>query len=258
LPVAGEMISLPNQGKKDAQSLQDGLCLHYFPNIPLDPPSNHRRRDARDSGFQRSLFNGTDSARSGDQPADQLPETSVEPKVPSVDKIKENAFQKGFVEGKKVGFESGTKKADPVINSLNRIIEQLENVNKVIQQEIEKEVVQLALSIAKKIVCHEVKTTQETVVCVAREALGRVENPGKINIKLNPDDLQFIEDTKSQLSQFLHNADHIRFEAEESIQSGGCLIETDRGDIDARIEKQFQAIEESFQSQFEAPKQENE
>ncbi len=117
---------------------------------------------------------------------------------------------------------------------------------------------QLALSIARKIVCHEVKTTQETVTCVAREALSRVNNPAKITIKLNPDDLQFIKDTRFQFSRFLRNVDNIRFEAEESIQSGGCLIETDRGDIDARIEKQFQAIEESFQTQFEQPPQESE
>ena len=127
-----------------------------------------------------------------------------------------------------------------------------------IHRKIEKEVAQLAVSIAKKIVCHEVKTTEETVVCVAREALSRVEDPGKIKVKLNPADLQFIQDTKSQLSHLLDDVESIRFEAEDSIQSGGCLIETDMGDIDARIEKQFQAIEESFQIEFDQPKQESE
>ena len=171
-------------------------------------------------------------------------------KVPSIDDIKEVAFQKGFLEGKRVGFESGSKRADSVIDSLNQILAQLENVRQEIYHEIEKEVAQLALSIARKIVCHEVKTTRETVTCVAREALSRVNNPAKIKIKLNPDDLQFIKDTRFQFSRFLRNVDNIDFEAEESIQSGGCLVETDRGDIDARIEKQFQAIEESFQAQL--------
>ena len=97
-----------------------------------------------------------------------------------------------------------------------------------------------------------------SVTCVARKALSQVDNPGKIKIKLNPGDLQFIKDTQDQLSHFLDNVDKIRFEAEESILSGGCLIETDRGDIDARIDKQFQAIEESFQTQFEMPPQESE
>jgi flagellar biosynthesis/type III secretory pathway protein FliH len=58
------------------------------------------------------------------------------------------------------------------------------------------------------------------------------------------------------LNHFLENIDDVHLEAEDSIQSGGCLIETDRGDIDARIEKQFEAIEEAFQTQFEQPQQE--
>ena len=155
-----------------------------------------------------------------------------------------------------MGFESGSKKAQAAIDGLKRALEQLQSVRADIHQELEKEVTHLALSIAKKIVCHEIKTTRETVVCVAREALARVDNPAKIKIKLNPDDLRFIKDTQSQFKLFLQNFDQVHFEAEESIQSGGCLIETDRGDIDARIERQFEAIEEAFQAQFDQPKPE--
>jgi flagellar assembly protein FliH len=251
---------LPDEVKKGSQSLQEGFRLHYFPNIPVDEPLNRCVSKTRNSDFERSLFKNMDldSACPDDEAAPQISESGAEAKGPSVNDIKETAFQKGFLEGKKVGFESGVKKADSVIDSLSQALAQLENIRQEIYQEIEKEVTQLALSIARKIVCHEVKTTQETVTCVARKALSRVDNPGKIKIKLNPGDLQFIKDTQDQFSHFLDNVDKIRFEAEESIQSGGCLIETDRGDIDARIEKQFQAIEESFRTQFEKPQQESE
>ena len=144
-----------------------------------------------------------------------------------------------------------------MVESLQQALEQLQNIRSEIHAEIEREVTHLALSIAKKIVCHEVKTTQETVVCVAREALNRVNNPGKIKIKLNPDDLRFLEKTQSRFSDFMQNMDQVEFEAEASIQSGGCLIETDRGDIDARIEKKFQGIEEAFQLQTEQSEQES-
>jgi len=251
---------LPDEVKKGSQVLQDDFRLHYFPNIPVDEPPNPCVSRTSNGDFQRSLFKNMDmdAACTDDGLAPEVPKTSAQDKGPSVDEIKEAAFQKGFLEGKRVGFESGSKKAGSVVGSLNQILGQLENIRQDIYQEIEKEVAQLALSIARKIVCHEVKTTQETVTCVAREALSRVNNPAKIKIKLNPDDLQFIKDTQFQFSRFLHNVDNIRFEAEESIQSGGCLVETDRGDIDARIEKQFKAIEESFQTQFEPPQQESE
>ena len=257
MPAAEEMISLPNRVKKESQTLQDSFRLHYFPDIPVDEPSDAECSRSSASGFQRIYFK-TKSATCSD--AAQAPgptETPEEKKGPSIDQIKANAFQQGFTEGEKVGFEAGIKRVDPLINSFNQGLEQLKNIRREIHQKIEKEVAQLALSIAKKIVCHEVKTTEETVVCVAREALSRVENPGKIKVKLNPADLQFIQDTKFQLSHFLDDVESIRFEAEDSIQSGGCLIETDMGDIDARIEKQLQAIEESFQIEFDQPKQES-
>lgn len=257
---------MPDEVKKGSQSLQEGFRLHYFPNIPVDEPLNPCISRTHNSDFQRSLFNSMDldPVGPGDDATPQISESRAEEKEdkedkgPSVDDIRETAFQKGFLEGKKVGFESGAKRADSVIDSLRQALGQLENIRQEIFQEIEKEVTQLALSIARKIVCHEVKTTQETVTCVARKALSQVDNPGKIKIKLNPGDLQFIKDTQDELSHFIDNVDKIRFEAEESIQSGGCLIETDRGDIDARIEKQFQAIEESFQTQVEPPQQESE
>jgi flagellar biosynthesis/type III secretory pathway protein FliH len=251
------MKSLPNRVKKESQALQDSFRLHYFPNIPVDEPPDVECSESSDSGFQRIHFENTNSTCSDAAQTPGLKEIPEEEKVPSIDEIKISAFQQGLTEGEKKGFEAGTKRVDPLIDSLNQTLLQLETIRKEIHQAIEKEVVRLALSIAKKIVCHEVKTSEETVVCVAREALSRVENPAKIKIKLNPADLQFIQDTKSQLSHFLHNAASIRFEAEDSIQSGGCVIETDMGNLDARIEKQFQAIEESFQIEFDDPKQES-
>jgi flagellar assembly protein FliH len=254
---AEEMKSLPSRVKKESQTLQDRFRLHYFPDIPVNEPPDVQSRKPGDSGFQRIHFKSMSSTGSDAAQTPDSRETPEEEKNPSIEEVKISAFQQGFTEGEKAGFEAGTKRVHPLINSFNQGLEQLKNLRREILQEVEKEVARLALSIAKKIVCHEVKTTEETVVCVAREALGRVEDPGKIKIKLNPADLQFIQDTESQLSHFLHDVESIRFEAEDSIQSGGCLIETDMGDIDARIEKQFQAIEESFQIEFDQPKEES-
>ena len=99
-------------------------------------------------------------------------------------------------------------------------------------------------------VCQEVKTNKEVVVCVAKAALSRVEAPGKIKIKLNPADLQFIQETKNQISALLEHVDKVSFEAEDAISSGGCVIETNMGEIDARIEKQLHIVEEMFHSEI--------
>ena len=107
------------------------------------------------------------------------------------------------------------------------------------------------MAIAKQVICQEVAFDRDIVVCVAREALAKVEDPGRIKIKMSPCDLKFIKETRSQLSNLVKNIDNVTLEAAENIQSGGCIIETDLGEIDARIEKQLQVVEESFRIAME-------
>ena len=126
------------------------------------------------------------------------------------------------------------------------MLHQLNILRKKTYQSIENELVELALAIARQVICQEIAMDREIVVCVAREALAKVDDPGKIKIKMNPADLQFINETRYQLSKLIDGVNNITVEPEENIQSGGCVIETDLGEIDARIEKQLQAVEESF------------
>ena len=151
-----------------------------------------------------------------------------------------------MIEGEQKGFELTTRKIEPLITSIQLALIKLSDIRVEIYQQIETEVVELALAIARKVICREVSTDKETVVCVAREALSKVDDPGNIKIKMNPADLQFVNETKYQLSDLMADVNNVTLEAEENIQSGGCVIETDLGEIDARIEKQLQAVEESF------------
>ena len=162
-----------------------------------------------------------------------------------------DGFEKGMKEGEKHGFELAAKKLEPLLDSLQQGLLQLKNLRQDTYQRIEKEVVELALAIARKVICREIEVDKEVVVCVAREALTQVKDPGNIKIKLNPSDLEFINQTKYQLSELIGDIDNVTLESEDSIQSGGCVIETNLGEIDARIEKQLQAVEESFRTALE-------
>jgi flagellar assembly protein FliH len=81
--------------------------------------------------------------------------------------------------------------------------------------------------------------------------LSRVENAGRITIKLNPVDLELLAEFKPQLLSGLSEAGRAAFEADEGIARGGCLITTDGGEVDARIERQFQVVEEAFRAELD-------
>lgn len=251
-------LSRPKQ-----HSLQGGLAgfgLHCFPDIQVDEPANGRRCLPTEEIFKRIKYdnigsNRTDIAsRSDGDGTCNIRKGSI-----STAQLNEQAYQRGFADGREKGIIDtenswhalAEKKIEPLLISLQEALLQLNNIRKETYRGIEKEVVELSLAIAKQVICQEVAFDRDIVVCVAREALAKVEDPGRIKIKMSPSDLIFIKETRSQLSNLVKNIDNVTLEAAENIQSGGCIIETDLGEIDARIEKQLQVVEESFRIAME-------
>ena len=62
--------------------------------------------------------------------------------------------------------------------------------------------------------------------------------------KLNPEDYRLIEQTKDVINIELFSK--IKFEESENIENGGCFIQTEIGDIDARISVQLSELKKEL------------
>jgi flagellar assembly protein FliH len=95
-----------------------------------------------------------------------------------------------------------------------------------------------------------VQADAEVVAGIVRDALSRVEHAEQITIRMNPADMDGLDALKPGILDSLADAGRARFEADASISSGGCRIESDCGDIDARIEQRFKVVEDAFRSEW--------
>ena len=159
--------------------------------------------------------------------------------------------RKGYEMGEQAGLKSAMQKLDSLLTGGHKLIGELGALHRQACRDVEADLVQLALAVARKIVGSEVSLGPEAVTRIIRQALGRVEHAGRITIKLNPADLELLADIKPQLLSGLPEAGRAAFEADEGIARGGCLIETDGGEVDARIERQFQVVEEAFRVELD-------
>lgn len=103
---------------------------------------------------------------------------------------------------------------------------------------VEEELVELAIQIAKKIVAREVTIDREVALTLVKVSLAKLHNRSIAEVHLNPEDHEFV---KNRLDQ-LNFRGKINLVEDKSIAIGGCLIHTETGDIDARIESQFDEI----------------
>ncbi|MFM9904723.1 MAG: FliH/SctL family protein [Pyrinomonadaceae bacterium] len=117
-------------------------------------------------------------------------------------------------------------------------IVQIAGLSQEIAARAETEIVELALSIAKKIVGHEVTVNRDVALELIKVSLGKLHNRSVAEVHLNPEDLAFVEAHSDKLDF----RGTLKLVEDKSISVGGCLIHTETGDIDARIESQFDEI----------------
>jgi len=164
--------------------------------------------------------------------------------------LEEQAYISGFEKGEKEGLESSKSRIETLLISLDQALLGIDKAKEDLFLISEREAVELALSIARKIIHQEVSTNRGVVLNVVKAALKKVSNHKKIKIRLNPADLDFMNEVKSQMPDLVARFDEVIFEGDTSIGDGGCVIDTNFGDIDARIEKQLLAVEEMFMAEI--------
>jgi flagellar assembly protein FliH len=172
-------------------------------------------------------------------------------KKDQIKEIEENAYNDGFKKGEKDGLNSFSDRIEFVLCSLREAVTEIDKLKKNLLLSAEREAVELSLAVAKKIVCHEVSVNRDVVIKVVREAVKKVGDYKKVKIRLSPSDVSFIKEAKKTIPELEESLKGFLVEKDETIMSGGCLIETDMGDIDARIDKQLQIVEDVFKSQID-------
>lgn len=156
------------------------------------------------------------------------------------EKLKEKAEQEGFAAGYQ-------KWAEQITALENEIIK--------VREDLEKTLIPVALKAAKKIVGREIELSEDTIVDIVSTALKAVSQHKQITIFVNKKDLDPIEKGRSRLKEIFESLEVLSLRDRDDIPRGGCVIETEGGIINARLENQWSALEKAFTILMKKPKE---
>jgi type III secretion protein L len=108
----------------------------------------------------------------------------------------------------------------------------------------EPEIIRLAVKIAGKILGEELRLRPEAIVSIARECLSGVRHEHSLTLRVNPTATDEVQRNLASLADITASGRRIRVMADTSVASGGCIIESVEGMIDARLETQLKCLEE--------------
>jgi len=135
-------------------------------------------------------------------------------------------------------------------------IAQLENEITKVRGDIEKMIIPIALKAAKKIVGREIELKEDTVVDIVLTSLKSVAQHKKVTIYVNKKDLDTIEKNRNRIKDIFEAIESLSIREKPDVERGGCVIETEGGIINARLENQWSALERAFTSLINPKKKE--
>lgn len=171
---------------------------------------------------------------------------------------KEEAYRSGFERGKQVGIQMGKGEIELALESLKVILKGLDSYKEKLLEDMEPIVVELAYAIAEKVIRAEVKANPEVVLNTVKAALEHVMDREKLIIRVNPDDLNSLKGYRQQLLSVVNGLEGLEIKEDARIARGGCVVETNSGTIDARLEAQLAEIHRALLEGLESGRSEGE
>ena len=224
---------------------------HQFPRIPLPIVKEAKARGNNGQRFERLFGAATAQGEPlGESCLFEAGEIGTDPGV-DLERIEAVAYTRGFSKGEQDGIAAAGHKLQKVLESLAEAAAGLTQLQQALDRNSEARLVELALAIGRKIVGYEIAANRQVVVHIAREVLKSVGNLQEVTVKMNPEDLDFLKDNPLLSSQLAPHISQVNLEADEGIESGGCIIDSSCGVIDARIESQLELIEKAFQTELD-------
>ena len=184
-----------------------------------------------------------DTMRAPAAPAPPAPD-SVAPFVPTPDQqaqlaaLERDAFTKGYAQGERAGREAGGKRAEAMLRRLAQTLEEISGLRDNMVRQTERELVQLSVAIARRILQREVSVDPELTAALAHIALERLGGNGPATVRLHPDDHAVVN--AGQVTPL--GSRQVEIRADPTVARGGCLVESEFGFINASVDAQVDEI----------------
>lgn len=165
-----------------------------------------------------------------------------------IEKLKEEAYQKGYKEGKEKGHEEAYQETrDNIEQALNAIYEKTENIKDQYEKELDllkPQLINIASKMAGKIINEKIKDTPDVINNIVEDVLQDLSNNHQhFVIKVNPEILPYL--SKNELKTSFPESD-FKFNADENLQKGDCVINTNFGGKDAYLKDKLERLKKQI------------
>ncbi len=217
-------------GKPDERSdqLPRGRVIRGSLSAPTQTPTETKQRAKVTPG---ALFDARAEAKRVLGAAEIEAERRVVEAQAAADDIREAARAQGYEDG---------------LAEVNDLLVRFRDEREQKLLEHKADMVGLAVRVAGKILGREIEERPETFTDLVIRAVRGIRHEKRIQIRVHPDDLALARAGLDRLRVEVGPGKEIEIREDRAVTGGGCVVETDLGIIDARLETQLRTLEKAL------------
>ncbi len=144
-------------------------------------------------------------------------------------------------------YRAGT---DQALSEFELNLIEIREIREKVWRDTEQDLLRLSVRLAEKILGREIRNDDHAIASIVSTALQNARGLEKLTIRVNPHDLPVVEQELENFKTSGRRA-FLNFAADPRVSSGGCLIESEVGTIDAQLETQLRVLERALLAQSE-------
>lgn len=168
------------------------------------------------------------------------------------EKAEKDGYEAGYKTGKKEGHEKGYSVGygEGKNESEKLIIEALDIKNQYIEEksklleDVEKDLIDLVISIYEKVIYEKVEEDEETIVSLVLNGIDNLEISEKLTIIVSKDNYEAVEKSKNIILAKASLIEKLDIRVNSDMGKGDCVLETSKGSVDVSIDNQLEEVKE--------------
>ncbi|HOK06742.1 MAG TPA: FliH/SctL family protein [Syntrophales bacterium] len=202
----------------------------------------------RGGGFQRTSFDGGEKPSSTTTPKNDELLALKETLLKEAQAREAAAFARGKEEGLREAREGYRRELQRQVEALGEIVAALAACRRDLVAGAERDILELCLAMARKIIHHEVTTNPEVIRHVLHGAIEQLLDREDMVIRLHPEDHRYLMEIKEDFLRGIDGMKNVILQSDPAVGRGGAVVETRFGEVDARVEEQFEVMRDALRS----------
>src|SRR5579875_829 len=156
-----------------------------------------------------------------------------------IDEASEHAQRLIADAGREAGRHAAEQEMNEMLVTMRGLIDMARAERHKIIESSEHEIVKLAMGVAERIVHKQISVDPDVVVAMTKAAIARLLDREVVTVRVNPADLERMKEHREEMLA-LGDVKHMRIVEDQRVDRGGIVVETDSGNVDAKIRTQVE------------------